>query len=95
MSQIDTELNLLKQRLAILEEQKRIETEKEAVKKANPMKVLEDIIDEKKKQIENNRYSKSVPLARFYDVEKVAMLEPIFAILADIQHRLELLEKKE
>ena len=94
MSQIDTELNLLKQRLAVLEEQKRIETEKEAAKKANPMKVLEHIIDGKKKQIENNRYSKSLPLARFYDQEKVDMLEPIFAMFADIQRRLELLENK-
>ena len=95
MSQIDNELNLLKQRLAALEEQKRIEAEKEAEKKANPIKVLGEILDEKKKQIENNRYSKSLPLARFYDQEKVAMLEPIFNMLVDIQKRLEALEKKE
>ena len=95
MSQIDNELNLLKQRLAALEEQKRIEAEKDAEKKANPIKVLEGIIDEKKKQIENNRYSKSLPLARFYDQEKVAMLEPIFNMLVDIQKRLDALEKKE
>ena len=93
MSQIDSELNRLKSRLSLLDEQKRIETEKEVERKANPMKVIEDIIDEKKKQIENNRYSKSIPLARFYDVEKVKMLEPIFNMLADIQRRLELLEK--
>ena len=95
MSQIDNELNLLKQRLAALEEQKRIEAEKEAEKKANPIKVLGEILDEKKKQIENNRYSKSLPLARFYDQEKVAMLEPIFNMLVDIQKRLDALEKKE
>jgi hypothetical protein len=92
MSQIDNELNLLKQRLAALEEQKRIEAEKEAEKKANPIKVLGEILDEKKKQIENNR---KVPLARFYDQEKVAMLEPIFNMLVDIQKRLDALEKKE
>jgi hypothetical protein len=95
MSQIDNELNLLKQRLAALEEQKRIETEKEAEKKANPMRVLEEIIDEKKKQIQRDTYSKSLPLARFYDQEKVAMLEPIFNMLVDIQKRLDALEKKE
>jgi hypothetical protein len=95
MSQIDIDLNLLKQRIAALEEQKRIEAEKEAEKKANPMKVLEGILDEKKKQIENNRYSKSLPLARFYDQEKVAMLEPILNMLVDIQMRLDALEKKE
>ena len=95
MSQIDIDLNLLKQRIAALEEQKRIEAEKEAEKKANPMRVLEVIIEEKKKQIENNRYSKSLLLTRYYNEEKVAMLEPIFNMLVDIQKRLDALEKKE
>lgn len=94
MSNIDSELNLLKQRMAALEEQKRTEAEKEAEKEANPMKVLGDFIGEKKKQIENNRYSKSLPLARFYDQEKVSYLEPIFNMLKSINERLEALEKK-
>ena len=94
MSAIDSELSLLKQRLAALEEQKRIEAEKDAEKKANPMKVLEMIIEEKKKKIENNRYSKSIPLAQYYDQEKVAMLEPILNALQDIQKRLAALENK-
>ena len=94
MSNIDTELSLLKQRLAALEEQKRIYAEKEAENKANPLKVLGDIIDEKKKKIENNRYSKSLPLAQYYDQEKVAMLEPILNALQDIQKRLTALETK-
>ena len=81
MSTIDSELLLLKQRLAALEDQKRIEAEKDAENRANPMKVLEMIIEDKKKQIENNRYSKSLPLARFYDQEKVGMLEPILNAL--------------
>jgi hypothetical protein len=94
MSNIDSELSLLKQRLAALEEQKRIEAEKEAEKKANPMKVLGEILDAKKKQIERNSYSRSLPLARFYDQEKVAMLEPILNMLQDIQKRLTALENK-
>ena len=94
MSAIDSELSLLKQRLAALEEQKRIEAEKDAEKKANPMKVLETIIEEKKKKIERNSYSNSIPLAQYYDQEKVAMLEPIFAMLQDIQKRLAALETK-
>ena len=49
MSQLDTELTLLKQKIAALEEQKRIELEKEAEKKTNPLKILEEFIDEKKK----------------------------------------------
>jgi hypothetical protein len=60
-----------------------------------PLKTLENIIDEKKKQIKNNSYSKSIPLARFYDQEKILFLEPIFHMLKNIQDRLEVLEKKE
>ena len=94
MSAIDSELSLLKQRLAALEEQKRIEAEKDAENRANPLKVLETIIEEKKKKIENNRYSKNLPLAQYYDQEKVAMLEPILNALQDIQKRLTALENK-
>jgi hypothetical protein len=87
MSNIDTELSLLKIRLAALEEQKRIEAEKEAEKKANPMKVLGEILDKKKKKIERDS-------AAFDDQEKVAMLEPILNALQDIQKRLTTLENK-
>ena len=90
MNDIDSELTLLKERMAALEEKKRIEAEK----RANPMKILEEFIDEKKKQIENNRYSKSLPLARFYDKEKISYLEPILTVLLDIQNRLKILESK-
>jgi len=44
---IDSQLTLLKQRIAELEEKKRAESIKEAEKKANPMKVLEMILEEK------------------------------------------------
>jgi len=94
MTSLDSELTLLRLKLSTLEEQKRIETEREAEKKEFPLKTLEDIIDEKKKKIERNNYSKSVPLAQFYDREKVAYLEPIFNMLKNIQERLEVLEKK-
>jgi hypothetical protein len=95
MSQLDSELNTLRIRLATLEEQKRIESETVSEKKTFPLKTLEGIIDEKRKQIERNSYSKSLPLARFYDQEKVSFLEPIFNMLKNIQERLESLEKRE
>jgi hypothetical protein len=44
--------------------------------------------------IERNSYSKSIPLAKFYDKEKVAFLEPIFIMLKNIQERLDVLENK-
>ena len=58
-----------------------------------PLKVLEEMINKKRKQIERNGYSKSAPLARFHDQEKVAFLEPIFTMLKNIQERLEVLER--
>jgi hypothetical protein len=62
---------------------------------ACPLKKLEGIIDEKRKQIERNSYSKSIPLARFYDQEKVAFLDPILNMLKNIQERLDALESKD
>jgi len=94
INQIDNELNVLRNKLASLEEQKKIEEQKELDKVNNPLKTLETIIDEKRKQIERNSYSRSIPLARFYDQEKVATLEPIFNMLKNIQERLEILENK-
>ena len=94
MSQLDLELNALRSRLATLEEQKRVEAEATSKKKAFPLKALESIIDTKRKQVEGNTYSKSIPLARFYDQEKVAFLEPIFIMLKNIQERLDVLENK-
>jgi hypothetical protein len=95
MSQLDSELNALRIRLATLEEQKRIESEIASEKKAFPLNTLEGIIDKKRKQIERNSYSKSIPLARFYDQEKVEFLEPIFNMLKNIQERLDALERKD
>jgi hypothetical protein len=63
--------------------------------KAFSLKTLEGIIDEKRKQIERNSYSKSGGgLARYYDQEKIAFLEPICKMLENIQERLEVLEMK-
>jgi hypothetical protein len=94
MPHLETELHSLRLRLAALEEQQRTEAEREAEKKAFPLKALESIIDEKRKQIESNKYHSRIPLARFYDQEKLAFLEPIFNMLTNIQQRLEALEKK-
>jgi hypothetical protein len=77
----------------MLEKQKRAEDELKAAKEANPLATLGQIIDEKKQQISRNSYSKSKPLARYYDMEKVAIMEPIFNMLKDIQQRLEVLEQ--
>ena len=95
MSHLDSELNSLRLRLVTLEEQKRVQTEIASEKKAFPLKALDNFVDKKKDQVENNRYSKSIPLARFYDEEKLEYLQPILDMLKNIQGRLEALENKE
>jgi len=110
MSAIESELSLLKQRLAALEEQKRIEAEKEAENRANPMKVLGDIIDEKKKRpnylagamrgpfgTPNNGKMHLSTEDRIWVIDqndKVEFLEPIFNMLKSINERLDALENK-
>jgi hypothetical protein len=93
MSNIDSELTLLRQKIEMLEKQKKAEDEMKAAKEANPLATLGQIIEEKKQKINRNSYSKSIPLARFYDEEKVAMMEPIYNMLKDIQQRLTVLEQ--
>ena len=74
-----------------VDEQRRIKSEKKEEAKAL-IKTLEAIVNAKRKQIEQNSYSKSIPLARFYDQEKLAFLEPIANLLKNIEGRLDALE---
>jgi hypothetical protein len=94
MSQLDSELNMLRFRIAALEEQKRIETEIATEKKAFPMKALEELIDKHKSvhhgnsdKFQNERYRNSR--------EKLSFLQPILDALKNINERLDALEKKE
>jgi hypothetical protein len=102
MNNIDTELSLLKQRLAALEEQKRIEIEK----KKNPMKILWEILEEKKKRPNylagasrgqhgrpNNPNMHMSTEDREWVIDqndKVEFLEPIFNMLKKIEERLDI-----
>ena len=54
--------------------------------------VINNLLNEKKTAITNNRYSKSVPLARYYDQELVTHLEAIYNILQVFNERLDKLE---
>jgi hypothetical protein len=56
--------------------------------------VINDVLTEKKIAINNNRYSRSVPLARYYDQELVKHLEAIYNILQIVDERLKKLEEK-
>jgi uncharacterized coiled-coil protein SlyX len=92
MSKIDYELTLLRQRIAMLEERKRIEAEQELAMQVNPLNTISDIIAEKTGRIDRNRYSKSFPMSRIYDQEQIDMLIPILNMLKTIVARLDALE---
>jgi len=95
MSNIDSELTLLRQKIEMLEKQKRAEDELKAMKEANPLATLGQIIEENKKEITKCRdyIMKLHPSTKFYYEEKVAMMEPIFNMLKNIQQRLQVLEQ--
>jgi hypothetical protein len=86
--------NKLKHAINKLDDETEIQDENEIKKIENPLNILKDIIDEKKDKVERNSYSKSVPLARYYDIEKLGYLEAIFNMLKDLNKRVENLEKK-
>ena len=56
--------------------------------------MINDVLNEKKTAINNNRYSKSVPLAKYYDQELVTHLEAVYNILQIVDERLKKLEEK-
>ena len=82
---MDAELATLHSRIAQLEEAKKI------VPPINSLEVIRDGITIK---LKNNRYSKSVPLAAFYDSQRVETINAILDALTKINSRLDALENK-
>ena len=95
MSSVTEEMQELQLRILELEKQQKEkdETEKKTSIDHN-FNVINDVLSEKKTAIKNNRYSKSVPLARYYDQELVTHLEAIYNILQIMDERLKNLEEK-
>ena len=95
MSSVTEEIQQLQLRILELEKQKK---EKDESDKKTSIEhnftVINDVLTEKKTAINNNRYSKSVPLARYYDQELVTHLEAIYNILQIVDERLKKLEEK-
>ena len=90
-----TEIEQLQLRIAELEKQKKEKTEREKKTSTDHnFKVLNDLLHEKKKDIANNKYSKSFPLARGNDQLLVLHLEAIYNILQIVDERLTKLEEK-
>ena len=94
MSLVTEEIQQLQLRILELEKKQK---EKYAIDKKTSIdhnfKVINDVLTEKKTAINNNRYSKSVPLARYYDQELVTHLEAVYNILQIIDERLKKLEE--
>jgi hypothetical protein len=92
MAHLDEELKTLRLKLAALEEQKRVEADAEAEKKANPMKTLETNLNETKRSIEYHSKHK-----RWYEAlharQRAADLQSILEMLKQIQTRLDVLER--
>ena len=95
MSSVTEEIQQLQLRILELEKQKneKDESDKKTSIDHN-FKVINDLLTEKKTAINNNRYSKSVPLAKYYDQELVTHLESIYNILQIVDERLKKLEDK-
>jgi len=95
MSSVTEEIQQLQSRILELEKQQK---EKDEIDKKHSIdhnfKVINDVLTEKKSAIKNNRYSKSVPLARYYDQELVTHLEAVYNILQIVDERLKKLEEK-
>jgi hypothetical protein len=70
-----------------------LELEKQKTSIDYNFNVINDVLAEKKTAINNNRYCKSVPLARYYDQELVTQLEAIYNIIQIVDERLKKLEQ--
>ena len=95
MSSVPEEIQQLQLRILELEKQKKEKDESDKKTSIDHnFKVINDLLTEKKTAINNNRYSKSVPLARYYDQQLITHLEAIHNILQIVDERLKKLEEK-
>ncbi len=93
MSSITEEIQQLQLKLNELEKQKKEKEENDKKTSIDyDFEVINNLLNEKKTAITNNKYSKSVPLARYYDQELVTHLEAIYNILQVFNERLDKLE---
>jgi hypothetical protein len=95
MSSVTDEIHQLQLRILELEKQKREKDESDKKTSIDiNFKLINDVLTEKKTAIDKDKYSKSVPLARYYDQQLVTHLEAIYNILQIVDERLKKLEEK-
>jgi hypothetical protein len=90
----DDEIQKMQTRIFELEKHKK---DKEEYDKKHSLdhnfKVINDVLTKKKTMINTGIYSKSAPLARYYDQELVTRLDAIYNILQILNNRLDKLEE--
>jgi hypothetical protein len=95
MTSVTEEIQQLQLRILELEKQKKEKDESDKKTSIDHnFNVINDLLTEKKTAINNNRYSKNVPLARYYDKQLVTHLEAIYNILQIVDERLKKLVDK-
>jgi predicted metal-dependent hydrolase len=95
MSSITEEIQQLQLRMLELEKQQKEKDESDKKTSIDHnFNVINDVLVEKKSKIIRNKYSKSVPLARYHDQELVTHLEAIYNILQIVDERLKKIEEK-
>ena len=93
MSGIDSEINSLRARIVLLEQQKRFEDMIASEKKAFPLKTLQKIVDDTRNGIPKCQVSSPSFYPQMYERMKLEFLEPILDALKNIQERLDILEQ--
>ena len=94
MTSVSEEMQQLQLRIIEFEtQQKELEENDKKTSIEYNFKVLNNLLNEKKTNVANDRYSKSVPLARYYDQQLVTHLDAIYNILHIVDDRLKKLEK--
>jgi hypothetical protein len=95
MSSVTEEIQQLHLKILKLKKQKKEKDESDNKTSIDHnFKVINDVLTKKKIAINNDRYSRSVPLARYYDQELVTHLEACYNILQIVDERLKKLEEK-
>ena len=94
MSSLTEEIQQLQLRLELEKQKKEKYESDKKISIDHNFNVINDLLTEKKSAINNNRYSKNVPLAKYYDEELVTHLEAIYNILQIVDERLKKLEDK-
>ena len=95
MNSISEQLNELKSKIIELENEQLFINEMNNKKStSHNFTILNDFLIEKKTAIKNNNYSKSIPLAQYYDIQRVKYVEAIVNLLEIMDERLTKLENK-